>query len=206
MKTIDWYGYRLVAWGGIGGLAVSILAAALLGNWTDMVGLIGFLGAALVFMLLDNRLPSLFDFLFVLAALLNAGGWIGRFFYQPGPYDEITHAFTIFAFTLALSYLVYRPMFRVFHQYQWLYILTITSFGISLGALWEIGEWLAGLILRTEVIESLDDTITDLVMDSIGAGLAAFISLWVMRQRIHQSSNHQSQRSPAPSISSNAPK
>lgn len=63
-----------------------------------------------------------------------------------------------------------------------MYLVTITSFGIAIGALWEIAEWSAGKVLSTEVIESLDDTIIDLVMDSLGAGLAALTSLWALRQ------------------------
>jgi hypothetical protein len=73
-------------------------------------------------------------------------------------------------------------MLNIFRNHTLLYLVTITSFGIAIGALWEVAEWSAGKILSTEVIESLDDTITDLVMDSLGAGLAAFISLWALRK------------------------
>ncbi|NJK69359.1 MAG: hypothetical protein HC941_25085 [Microcoleus sp. SU_5_3] len=51
-------------------------------------------------------------------------------------------------------------------HYQ-LYLLTITSFGIAIGVLWEIAEWTAGIVLSTEVIESLDDMIIDLIMNSL---------------------------------------
>jgi hypothetical protein len=40
-----------------------------------------------------------------------------------------------------------------------LYLVTIASFGIAIGALWEITEWSAGKILNYQVIGSLDDTI-----------------------------------------------
>jgi VanZ family protein len=135
------------------------------------------------FVLRDRRLPTLFDFLFVVAALLNAGGWVGLF-YQPGPYDEITHAFTTFSITLALSFLVYLPMLNLFRHHRWLYILTIASFGIAIGALWEIFEWLTG------VINELDDTIVDLMMDTIGALAAATLSLWALQERTHPKSTN----------------
>lgn len=182
MQHTNWKGYRIAAWIGQAFLAIAIVLAMSQGKWQNALALALFLGASLIFVVRDDRLPTLFDFLFVVAALLNAGGWVWGLFYPPGPYDEITHAFTIFAFTLAFSFLVYRSMFTVFLQHRWLYLLTIASFGIAIGALWEVAEWSAGKILSTEVIESLDDTITDLVMDSLGAGLASVTSLWTLRE------------------------
>ena len=149
-----------------------------------------FLIISFAFVIRDDKLPALFDFLFVLAALLNALGWVWGLFYLPGSYDEIVHAFTIFAiakrarsaFALALSFLVYGSMLNIFGHHKILYLLTIASFGIAIGALWEVTEWSAGKILSTEVIGSLDDTIIDLVMDSLGAALAALTSLWALQE------------------------
>lgn len=73
-------------------------------------------------------------------------------------------------------------MLNIFRNHTLLYLVTITSFGIAIGALWEVTEWSAGRILNTQVIVSLDDTIIDLVMDSLGAALAALISLWALRK------------------------
>lgn len=182
MLNPSWRGYRAAAWFGQALLAIAILTALVQTKWLNALGLAGFLVVALIFVIKDDRLPTLFDFLFVVAALLNAGGWVWGWFYLPGPYDEITHAFTTFAITLALSFLVYHSMLTVFRQHTWLYLLTIASFGIAIGALWEVMEWSAGKILPSEVIGSLDDTVIDLMMDSLGAGVAAMTSLWTLRQ------------------------
>lgn len=182
MQHTNWKGYRIAAWIGQALLSISIILAISQGKWQNALALALFLFASFVFVIRDDRLPTLFDFLFVLAALLNAGGWVWGLFYPPGPYDEITHAFTIFAFTLAFSFLVYRTILPIFRQHKLLYLITIASFGIAIGALWEVAEWLAGLILSTEVIESLDDTITDLIMDSLGATFAAITSLWALQE------------------------
>lgn len=191
--TTNWRGYRIGAWVGLLVLLVAIGAAVLQGEWNNAIALAGFGVAAVLFILTDDRLPTLFDFLFVIAALLNAGGWVWRLFYQPGPYDEITHAFTTFAITLALGFLVYRSMFSVFRQHPWLYVLTVASFGIAIGAVWEIVEWTAGFIFNTEVIGDVNDTVTDLIMDSLGAGFAALLSLWALREQIsRRQSNEQS--------------
>lgn len=194
MLNTNWRGYRIAAWIGQALLGVAVLAAIIQGNGMNAVALAGFLITSLIFVVRDDRLPTLFDFLFVVAALLNAGGWVWGLFYQPGPYDEMTHAFTMFAITLALSFLVYRPMLTIFRQHKLLYLLPIASFGIAIGALWEVAEWSAGKILATEVIESLDDTITDLIMDSIGAGLAALTSLWALQEWTHPDKGVRNQR------------
>ena len=138
---------------------------------------------SLAFVVKDEKLPTLFDFLFVLAALVNAGGWVWEWFYAPGPYDELVHGFTMFSITLALSFWVYGPMLTIFRQHTLLYLLAITSFGIAIGALWEVAEWLADKILAADVIGSIDDTVTDMIMDTLGSGLAAIISLWVLQKR-----------------------
>lgn len=181
MKPLNWKGYRVIAWVGQALLTILVIAAAVQGKWTNALGLAIFLIVSFVFVIQDDKLPTLFDFLFVLAALLNATGWVWDLFGMPGPYDEIVHGYTTFAITLALSFLVYGSMLNIFRNHTLLYLVTITSFGIAIGALWEVIEWSAGKILNSQVIESLDDTIIDLIMDSLGAGLAALISLWALQ-------------------------
>lgn len=195
MLSVKWRGYRQAAWLGQALLTIAVIVAAMQGNWLNAIALGCFLIASFVFVIRDDRLPTLFDFLFVLAALLNAAGWVWGLFGMPGPYDEIVHAFTTFAITLAVSFLVYQRMLTIFRQHKILYLLTIASFGIAIGGLWEIAEWSAGKILAIEVIESLDDTIMDLVMDTLGAIVAAFVSLWALREWTNFSQNSANQNS-----------
>lgn len=180
MLAINWKGYRFGAWIGQTLLAIATIAAMGQGNWSNAIVLALFLIASIAFMVKDDRLPTLFDLLFAIAAVLNAGGWVWKWFDVIGPYDEIVHGFTTFALTLALSFVVYRPLFSIFSSHRFLYLITIVSFGLAIGGLWEICEWLAGKILSIQVISSLDDTVTDLIMDTIGAVLAALLSLWVL--------------------------
>jgi len=180
--STNWRGYRVAAWVGQALLTIAVIAAVSQGKWQNALALGLFLAASVAFVVMKNRLPTLFDFLFVFAALLNAGGWVWGLFYQQGPYDEIVHAFTIFAVTLALTFLAYSSMLTIYRDRKLLYLLTITSFGIAIGALWEITEWTAGIVLSTKVIGSLDDTIMDLIMDSFGSVVAALTSLWALQE------------------------
>jgi hypothetical protein len=182
MLSINWKGYRFAAWIGQTLLAIAVLAALFQGKWQNAIALSFFLVVSLIFVVKYKKLPTLFDFLFVLAALLNAGGWVWGWFEAAGFYDELVHGFTMFAITLALSFLAYGSMLSVFRQHTLLYLVTIASFGIAIGALWEITEWSAGKILSTEVIGSVDDTVIDLIMDALGSGLAAITSLRVLRK------------------------
>ena len=174
--STNWRGYRIAAWIGNFLLAIATTIVLVRVGWQAAAILLGFLLASFIFVLKERQLPTLFDLLFVIAALLNAGGWIGLF-YQPGPYDEIVHAFTTFSVTLALSFLVYQPMLPIFKSHRRLYILTIISFGLAIGALWEVFEWL------TATINSLDDTIVDLIMDALGAIAASLLSLQALGEQ-----------------------
>lgn len=182
MLSTRWRGYRRLAWIGQGLLGLAVVWVIAQGQWPQALTLALFLGASIIFVLQEDRLPTLFDFLFVLAALLNAAGWAWGLFNKPGLYDEIVHGYTIFALTLAISFLVYGSMLEIFRQHTVLYLVTVISFGIAIGALWEVVEWTAEQLLSTQVIPSLDDTITDLIMDTIGAVLAAVLSLWALRE------------------------
>ncbi|MEC4982874.1 MAG: hypothetical protein SAJ37_01100 [Oscillatoria sp. PMC 1068.18] len=180
--STNWRGYRVAAWIGEFFLAIATAFIFARVGWQEGTILVGFLIASVIFVLRDVRLPTLFDLLFVIAALLNAGGWVGLF-YQPGLYDEITHGFTTFAITLALSFLVYQPMLPVFRTHLILYILTIISFGIAVGALWEVFEWV------TNTINDLDDTVVDLIMDIIGATVASLLSLRALEEETRPQKN-----------------
>lgn len=167
----DWRGYRLAAWAGQAVLAVALVVA---------LTLAGFLVAALVFVTREDRLPPVFDFLFVVAALVNAAGWVWNLFERPGPYDEIVHAYTTFAITLALGWLAYGSLFGSFRAHRWLFMLVIASFGIAVGAVWEIAEWSADKLLPADVVSGLDDTIVDLIVDSPGALVAGAVAVWAL--------------------------
>jgi hypothetical protein len=185
MLSTNWRGYRIAAYIGQFLLGIAFILVLVQGNFQGALTLAGFLVASVAFVALDRYLPNLFDFLFVIAALINAGGWVWGWFYAPGPYDEIVHGYTTFSITLALSFLVYSPMLNVFRHHRVLFVLSVASFGIAIGALWEVFEWV------TRVINDLDDTITDLIMDTIGATAAAVLSLWALQERTRPQSKEQ---------------
>ena len=175
MINFDAKGFRVAAWVGTALLSAAMAYMAVMDQWAGVGVIAAFLIAALVFIICEDRLPALFDLLFVIAALLNAVGWAWGAFHWPGPYDEITHAVTTFAVTLSLGLLTFYSVRAHFEPHGLLYVLIIASFGIAIGGVWEIVEWAAG------VIGTIDDTAIDLVMDTIGALMAGGLNLWALR-------------------------
>jgi hypothetical protein len=89
MLNTNWQGYRIAAWMGQALLAIAILLSLVQTKWMNALSLSAFFIAALIFLVKADRLPALFDFLFVIAALLNAGGWVGGWFYAPVPTTKL---------------------------------------------------------------------------------------------------------------------
>ena len=147
--------------------------------------LAGFLIASFLFVAFERKLPTLFDLIFVIAALINAGGWAWDLYNKPGPYDEIAHFYTIFAITLATGYMLFDELMTTFYKHKLLFIITIASLGIALGALWEVVEWGADFFTPKQIVSGLFDTITDIILDSMGALLASALNLYGLHERMN---------------------
>lgn len=182
MRSTNWKGYRTAAWAGQALLGIAIIVVLLKGQWLPAAALAGFLVISFLFVAFERKLPTLFDLIFVIAALINAGGWAWDLYNQPGPYDEIAHFYTIFAITLAAGFLLYSELMESFNTHRVLFVITIASLGIALGALWEVTEWLADFATPKQIVSGLFDTITDIMLDSAGATVAAFLNLWGLHE------------------------
>jgi hypothetical protein len=189
MFGANWKGYRTLAWVLQGLLAIAIVVVLIQGKWLPALTLGGFLLVSFLFVKLDRKLPNIFDLIFMIAALINAGGWTWDLYNQPGPYDEIAHFFTVFAITLAFGYLLYRELMESFYNHRIMFVLTIASLGIALGTLWEIAEWLADFVVAKQIVSGLFDTETDLILDCAGALLAALLNLYGLNDLRTQASS-----------------
>jgi hypothetical protein len=182
MKSTNWKGYRIAAWLGQALLVIAIAVVLIKGQWLPAAALAGFLVISYLFVAFERKLPTLFDLIFVIAALINAGGWAWDLYNKPGLYDEIAHFYTIFAITLAVGFMLYSELMESFYSHRVLFVITIASVGIALGALWEVTEWLADFAIPKQIVSGLFDTITDIILDSAGAIVAAFLNLWGLHE------------------------
>ena len=153
----------------------ALLAALLLmGDITAALIVAVFLALSFAHLLRSERRPAVFDVVFALAALAGALGYVFDLFGEIVPYDELTHAFTTFSVSLALYFLFYGgavPERRAIALGS-----SVFTLGVTVGAYWEIFEWFfVGKY-------TMADTISDLLVDSAGALVAALVAL-VLRRR-----------------------
>src|ERR671912_1345129 len=156
-------------------VALCILVAALvvLGDIQAALIVAVFLGLSFAHLLRSDRRPALFDVLFALAALAGALGFVFGLFDEIVPYDELTLAFTTFSVSLTFYFLFYGgavPERRAFALGT-----SVFTLGVTVGAYWEIFEWFfVGKY-------TMADTISDLLVDSGGALVAALVALALRR-------------------------
>lgn len=100
--------YRRAAWAIRAVLAVALVWELLTLDPVGVLSMAFFIALSFAYLLRDEKLPNVFDALVALSALLNAFGFVFDLFDGPVLYDEVAHAVTIFALTLAFFFLFYR--------------------------------------------------------------------------------------------------
>lgn len=115
--------------------------------------------------------------LLVALGVANVAGYAFDLYRQLWWFDRALHAATILAVTLWLALFVVGPALQQGRGDVLLRVLLVASVGIALGALWEVAEWGFDRIAPGDVIKGKDDTVLDIVMDTIGAVLAGVLAL-----------------------------
>lgn len=116
--------------------------------------------------------------LLALSVLVNLASFVWDLYDQLWWYDKCVHVFSTFAFTLPLPLLLRNRVLKGFEEHRFLLLLIITALGVALGTLWEIFEWaLSQLWGDPALSERRLDVITDLMVDSVGALLAALAGI-----------------------------
>lgn len=116
-------------------------------------------------------------FLVIVAALANAAGYVFNLFSKIGWYDDVLHFYTSFALLLAIALLLYGRTLTGLRDGAFLFVLIVMLIGVGIGGLWEIGEFgYDHLISSTNSIQGKTDTISDMVLDAVGALLAGIVA------------------------------
>lgn len=117
----------------------------------------------------------------IIATLANIAGYVWNLYDQIRLFDEILHAFTTFALTLPIALFLYRVILIGARTRPLLFVLTVASLGLAIGAVWEIAEWAYDQIVPGNVILGKNDTIIDLMVDAIGSIVAGIVSVGMVR-------------------------
>jgi hypothetical protein len=141
--------------------------------------------AALAWLVRLVSLPRAYDLAFMVAVVLQAWGE------ALGAYDAITWFDNVAHFSLPffLAPTIYIALARAdlvpdpkdsSHPLHYLGIFVVTfSFGVAIGGLWEIWEWVSDHTFGSNLQLGLADTVGDLVADSAGSLVgAALLVCW----------------------------
>jgi hypothetical protein len=175
IPILDTWIYRALAWLGVALQAAALIAVVVVERWKGLPSIALFLGLSFVFLLLQDRLPSLISMLVVIAALVNAAGWAWNLFPVP-LYDDLVHGFTAFAGMAAIGYLCWTRGLLDAAPGSAKFVLAVAAAGLALGVLWELAE--ARFLNLTWT-----DTLLDLLVDTIGAALGGVLAGWAIRRQ-----------------------
>ena len=154
--------------------AVWALINAQFGIAAAMAAVAGF-GVALT--VPRNRLTPLLRLFLLCAVFVNAAGYALNLWKEGTAFDELMHAFTSFAVTAGVAWLLLSRTSLISGRRTGRLVAVALAIGVALGILWEIFEWLIG------IIGSVEDTLADLAMDGIGAVAAGMFCAWAVSHR-----------------------
>ncbi len=117
----------------------------------------------------------------VVLILANAAGYIFDLYARFWWFDRLLHAATILALTFWCAIFVLRRVLAGAGRNRLLLGAVVTCVGVALGAWWEVAEWGFDQIAPGDFIKGKLDTIIDIIMDTLGASLAASMSHWALR-------------------------
>jgi hypothetical protein len=146
--------------------------------------LLGLAGAA-AWAVRPVLLPRVYDLSVVLALGLQAGGEALGLYDSISWFDSVVH-FTVPFLGAPVLYVVLARLDVVpdprdethGRHYAGIFVVTL-ALGIAVGGLWEIVEWTSDRLLGSQLQEDNDDTVRDLMADSVGALCgAALLVCW----------------------------
>ena len=170
--------FRTLAWAGVILQAAALVFVVVSQRWGGLPTIGIFFVLSLLFLLMKEHVPSLISFLVVVAAIVNAGGWAWEWFHLVW-FDEFVHAFSSLAVVAALLCMAWGWGWLTHPGSTGRVVLMAMALGLGLGILWEIVE-------ATFVSLTLVDTISDIVLDVIGAALGGLLADFAMQGKRHQ--------------------
>ncbi len=117
----------------------------------------------------------------LLALAANIAGYAFDLYTKFWWFDRVLHAGTIFAITVWLGVGLFANGLRITTPV--LSFVLLASVGIALGSIWEVAEWQFNKIVPQDVIKGKDDTVKDIIMDTVGSLLAAGVAMALLTTR-----------------------
>jgi len=161
------------------GAAIFLIAGEMKGVSNLLVGGIALLVARAI------DLPRLYDLGFTVAMILTGWGEALGLYDAWKPYDNVVH----FVVPMLCSQVAYIALARIevlpdmreeFVPRRYAGIFTVTfALGVAIGGVWEIFEWASDGLLGSNLSMGNDDTVGDLISDTLGAATGgALLVAW----------------------------
>ena len=131
------------------------------------------------------NLPRLYDLGFTIAMILTGWGEALGLYDAWKPYDNVVH----FTVPMLCSQVAYIALARIEvlpdmredftpHHYAGIFVITL-ALGVAVGGIWEIFEWTSDNLFGSKLQTSNDDTVGDLIADTLGAATGgALLVAW----------------------------
>jgi hypothetical protein len=126
------------------------------------------------------KLPVIIDFLIVFALFLHVGmGGVFDVYYAFPDFDIITH----FVSAVLIAFLALIAIYLLDKYWDGLYIniyaiaFAVVVITMASGVVWELGEWTSDALFGLGAQWSLDDTMTDLLVNTIGGIFMALVGI-----------------------------
>lgn len=173
------------------GLVLAAAYALATGKWSVLFAATGTLALSYVpqvlAMQVNIKLPLQFQFailMFLYASIIL--GEIGDYYERFWWWDVVLHGFSAFAF----GFVGFLTLYLLYARHKLtasplLVAIFAFSFGMALGAIWEIFEFVMDMFFDLGMQKSgLRDTMWDLIVDAAGAGTASVIGYIYLRFKI----------------------
>jgi hypothetical protein len=172
-------------------LGLAAVLAVFTGRWSTLFASLGTLILTFVPQYFAQRakfrLPLQFELaivLFVYASIIL--GEVDNYYERFWWWDVVLHSGSAFAFGFAGFLILYTMYIRgKLKASPFLISIFSFTFGLAIGAVWEIFEFVMDVLFGLNMQKSgLKDTMSDLMVDSLGAGIASSIGYVYLKYKI----------------------
>jgi hypothetical protein len=129
-------------------------------------------------------LPWMLDFMITTALFVHIAGGILSLYYLLPHYDDIAHLVSsvLVAFLSFIIIYILDVYWEGLHMDKYVMAFFVVMTTMAMGVMWEFNEWITDLVFGTNEQWGLQDTMTDLLIDTFGGIIMAFIGVNLIKK------------------------
>lgn len=138
---------------------------------------------------LKINLPYLFDVFICLALIFHMGNGLLDICSMCPIYNKFTHFFSasVVAFIFLILIFIFNEYYRGIAVNKFKILFDVVVITMAFGVVWEFMEWTTDYFFDLNTQPSLNDTMGDLLADTLGGLLIAFIGYFLIKKHILRS-------------------